>query len=1194
MRDLAAAQWAIGAFPAIGALMAVWLACLLRERGIRPLRALARPMRRRPRWEALAALMCVGGLVHHGATKHAAPSTSRPDTAMATPDTPLAAQAESASPETSPGWTNAAYGVCATGIIPGETSVLIRAHWQSPPAGGVSGVEVYARPRLDAGGWSGVGTASIPVGADGVTIEIPRSILPDGQSGAMFFTLGLDADADGDGLSDAFERLVSATDPLLADTDGDGLPDGWEGRHGFNPLSAPGMGEADADADGDGLPNVAELALGTDPNVRDTDGDGLPDCEESGCIVVADGFEWHDAAGLYETCASPPDGGLHSRSGASAITPLADGTAVLGDAMARAVCFDNGVVYLVSPGPPGPFVFPESPTPLDRADYSMGDILVAPYWCSSGLVAGDASSHMRTGIVASNGCFVAEYRNVRLNGASGGRMTCQVIVPGGTGNVVRVSYLSSDDGFGGSGAVAGVQVRRIATADGLYNLSLDFAERGSIPLGTTIEYRFGHGTDPLNADTDGDGLPDGAEVSIHRTDPRKADSDGDGLSDLRELGLGTDPMSQDTDGDGLRDGWEIDNGLDPLVPSGDDGADADIDGDGLTNLQEQQRGTDPHDADTDGDGLSDGEEVNGHGTDPTNADTDGDGLKDGEEINRGTNPLRADTDFDGLNDGVELSLGTDPRQPDTDGDGLPDGWEHESGYDPTVDNCMDADPDNDSDADPDGDGLTNAEECAYGTDPRNKDTDSDGTGDGAEVAQGGAPNDATDSGAANSRVRMSFYFGDHSGSHSEKYILTVTPVEGRGVRPSSFSWINANYGVCETRTALLKPGWRYEVRLAHSGTKPEVNTDYDYTLTQTGELPPNAILVDEDTLFGVDDTSVAFAGEGKVVNVYVLKLDFTTPAGDPVESAQSASGIGQNQFTYDDGASSLSVLLQVEVQPTIPEELGLTGTFRLPAIQGATLMWSDDCQNGTVTTRTDEGFDVVKHSILAARAKYQGYPTRNGGFGRKTATFACRGMTISQDFEVFFPKFGKRHPPCATCPNCPNWFYYWRDGAVCGINENCVYDDTAVYGYTLPGFDRLIRLGPEAGMNNSGSKAYTSSIEGFGSVVVTGSGKGIQCVAETIQHEAYHLDIYDRFQGQGEDPDGDGVPTSVEGTLDGMATHPDNPDTYNMGGRYKSYGDNEIRCRKKEMFRLIPVYPNLDWANPGCQHKNQFGPKTSR
>ena len=104
---------------------------------------------------------------------------------MAAPDTPLYAQTESASPGTSIGWTNAASVVCATGIIPGETSILIRAHWPSPPAGGASGVKVYARPRLDAGGWSGVGIAAIPAGADGLAIEIPRSILTDGRSVLM-------------------------------------------------------------------------------------------------------------------------------------------------------------------------------------------------------------------------------------------------------------------------------------------------------------------------------------------------------------------------------------------------------------------------------------------------------------------------------------------------------------------------------------------------------------------------------------------------------------------------------------------------------------------------------------------------------------------------------------------------------------------------------------------------------------------------------------------------------------------------------------------------------------------------------------------------------------------------------------------------------------------------------------------------
>src|SRR5690606_26755506 len=39
------------------------------------------------------------------------------------------------------------------------------------------------------------------------------------------------------------------------------------------------------------------------------------------------------------------------------------------------------------------------------------------------------------------------------------------------------------------------------------------------------------GTDPLNPDTDGDGLNDGDEVNIYKTDPLNPDTDGDGLKD---------------------------------------------------------------------------------------------------------------------------------------------------------------------------------------------------------------------------------------------------------------------------------------------------------------------------------------------------------------------------------------------------------------------------------------------------------------------------------------------------------------------------------------------------------------------------------------------------------------------------------------------------------------------------------------
>jgi len=42
-------------------------------------------------------------------------------------------------------------------------------------------------------------------------------------------------------------------------------------------------------------------------------------------------------------------------------------------------------------------------------------------------------------------------------------------------------------------------------------------------------------------------------------------------------------------------------------------------------------------------------------------------------------------------------------------------------------------------------------------------------------------------------------------------------------------------------------------------------------------------------------------------------------------------------------------------------------------------------------------------------------------------------------------------------------------------------------------------------------------------------------------------------------------------------------------------GDDEIRARRSETNVVINVdyYPARDWAKPGCQHKDQMGPKVT-
>ena len=111
-------------------------------------------------------------------------------------------------------------------------------------------------------------------------------------------------------------------------------------------------------------------------------------------------------------------------------------------------------------------------------------------------------------------------------------------------------------------------------------------------------------------DLDDDGLICGEEQFIYGTNYQNPTTDFD------------------TDADGIADEWEANFCLNPLV----DDSGGDMDGDGLSNVEEYTLGTYPNWGDTDHDGLTDYEEAITYGTDPLSDDTDSDGMADKYEV----------------------------------------------------------------------------------------------------------------------------------------------------------------------------------------------------------------------------------------------------------------------------------------------------------------------------------------------------------------------------------------------------------------------------------------------------------------------------------------------------------------------------------------------------------------------------------
>ncbi len=510
-------------------------------------------------------------------------------------------------------------------------------------------------------------------------------------------------DTDGDGLDDAIESSIT-------DTDGDGVDDEHDSAN--NDPCIPSTTSPTCDADNDGLTNAQEIALGTNPTVADTDGDGVDDGVEVGDInnpTDTDNDGKIDA--LESTLLDNDNDGVdnqHDPADDDACNPnnSGDDCDIDGDGLTNAQEVILGT----------------NPTVADTDGDGVDD----------GVEVGDVNNPTDTdgdGKIDAIESSIEDNDNDHFDDQHDvdDDDSC---VPRSTGN----NCDSDHDGLSNAWEVAHGTNKDNADTDG------DGIDDGTevvntdSPLDTDGDGKI-DALESILLDNDNDGFDDQHDANddnpcIPETSVPACDADNDGLTNAQEQTIGTNPTNADTDGDGVVDGDEVgDDFAHPIDTDNDGKIDAlesstrDHDNDGTDDEHDPNDNDscipvgDGDSCDNDDDGLTNGWE-DSHGTNKDVADTDGDGIDDRDEVLDLNNPR--DIDGDGKIDALESSI------LDNDNDGVDDQ------HDPADDDACIPNATGD-DCDADNDGLTNAQEDLLGTDKYKADSDNDGINDIYEV-----------------------------------------------------------------------------------------------------------------------------------------------------------------------------------------------------------------------------------------------------------------------------------------------------------------------------------------------------------------------------------------------------------------------------------------------------------------------------
>jgi len=552
------------------------------------------------------------------------------------------------------------------------------------------------------------GLFGLDVTPEGVSTEVgsPGGTIPLGTPESTKTIPALDIDMDNDGLTDYEEVNVYNTDPMDADSDDDTISDGievatWEASIASRLITAPISLDLAAVLGVD--TNSSDARDHADPNMQDTDGDGLTDdleiaygcptgCTEFPCENtfvndddsdddgLQDGWEDRDRDGVWNF--------IYTALGHSAgPAPLTYGV--------------EDHASETNPCDPDT----DHDGLLDGEEEALFGTSITPQLTSTSV--GSPGADGTTTIAALDDDIdddgLSDYEEVNVT------------------NTDAVDADSDDDKISDANEL-------IATSQG------DWPTIPSSLTGVGFHVRtFFQVSDPLDPDTDDDGLTDNIEydgtgLGISRTTDGTQDLDCPYVSD------------DDSDSDGLQDGVEDANH---------DGAWG-VGGSGITL---GQMNVDLH-------GSQASKTVDYWETDLCNPDTDGDGLLDGEEVSLiGGGPVLgrpetwpANQPSPGFNTVTPEAVSTELPEGTTDHTTLPESYTHDPSPSPGTQGSLIApytfNPVDGGDVlatipaldvDSDNDGLSDYEEVNITmTDPLDQDTDNDTLMDSDElVAIGG-------------------------------------------------------------------------------------------------------------------------------------------------------------------------------------------------------------------------------------------------------------------------------------------------------------------------------------------------------------------------------------------------------------------------------------------------------------------------